>query len=81
MKFNKLRPVGHLSTSKEGKSHIPSIIRSELGLKGPGQIPFFLDANCVLLIRLGATLDDVLAGLDVLREDIKLRHEVETSHE
>ena len=73
MNSNKIRPVGHLSTSEEGKCHIPAIIRKEIGIKGPGKIPFYLDANCVLLIRLGATLDEVLAGLEVLREDIKLR--------
>ena len=81
MKPNTIRPVGHLSASEEGKCHLPSIIRKEIGLKGPGKIPFYLDANCVLLIRLGATLEEVLAGLDVLKEDIKLRHEAGTSHE
>lgn len=81
MKTNKIRPIGHLSTSEEGKCHIPAIIRKEVGLNGPGKIPFYLDANCVLLIRLGATLEEVLAGLDVLKDDIKLRHEVEISYE
>ncbi len=73
MKPSKIRPIGYISISEEGKCHLPSIIRKEVGLKGSGKIPFYLNANCVLLIRLDATLEEVLAGLDVLREDIKLR--------
>lgn len=73
----RVRPVGSFKTTETGKAHIPSIIRKELGLSGAGEIPFYLDANCVLLIRSGSSLEDVLNGLDVLKADLKLRVETE----
>jgi hypothetical protein len=48
-------------------------VRKELGIEGRGKIPFFLDANVVLLIRKGASRGDILEGLDVLKQDLKLR--------
>ncbi|HML01928.1 MAG TPA: hypothetical protein VK487_01000 [Candidatus Bathyarchaeia archaeon] len=68
------RPVGKILLHDErGYAYIPKILRKELGLEGKGEIPFYLDANCVLLVREGATKKDVLKGLDVLKDDLKLR--------
>ena len=72
-----VRPVGSFKTTESGKAHIPSIVRKELGIKGAGEVPFYLDANCVLLVRSGSSLNDVLRGLDVLKADLKLRVEDE----
>lgn len=68
-----IRPIGYIKLSEEGKMHLPSIIRKEIGLEGAGRIPFYLDANCVLLVRSDATLEDILSGLDVLKTDLELR--------
>jgi bifunctional DNA-binding transcriptional regulator/antitoxin component of YhaV-PrlF toxin-antitoxin module len=72
-----IRPIGYLRTTREGKSHIPALIRREIGIQGEDKIAFFLNANCVLLIRKGASLGDVLQGLDVLKQDLELRWSVE----
>jgi hypothetical protein len=56
-----------------GYAYIPKIVRNEVGIDGKGTIPFYLDANVVLLIRSGATKNHVLQGLDILKEDLKLR--------
>jgi len=70
---HKIRPVGSFKATEAGKAHIPSIVRKELGIQGAGEIPFYLDANCVLLIRKEATLEDVIEGLEILKNDLKLR--------
>lgn len=67
------RPIGYIKSTETGKTHLPSIIRKEVGLKGAGKIPYYLDANCVLLVRKDATLKDILLGLDVLKADLSLR--------
>jgi hypothetical protein len=77
------RPVGHINIhDPRGYGFIPQIIRKELGIDGKGRIPYFLDANIVLLIRKDATRQDILKGLDILKEDLKLRwKEEEPNHE
>jgi len=68
------RPVGEIVVHDErGYGYIPKIVRKELALQGAGKIPFYLDANCVLLVRADATKDEILSGLDVLKNDIALR--------
>ena len=68
------RPVGTINVhDPRGYSFIPQLVRKELGIEGKDRIPFFLDANVVLLVRKGATRLEILAGLEVLREDLKLR--------
>lgn len=68
------RPIGKISIhDKRGYGYIPKIVRKEVGLEGKGKIPFYLDANCVLLVRHGATKEEIMNGLDVLRDDINLR--------
>lgn len=59
--------------TKRGYSYIPRIVRNELDIQGKGDIPCYINANCVLLVRRGAEKDKVLQGLDVLKKDIELR--------
>jgi len=58
---------------KRGYAYIPKMIRDELGIEGKDDIPFVVDANCVLLVRKGATLDSILKGLEILKKDLELR--------
>lgn len=76
------RPVGQIVIHDErGYGYIPKIIRKEVGLEGTGKIPFYLDANCVLLVRDGATKDEIMNGLDILKSDINLRWKENGSEE
>lgn len=73
------RPVGDINIHDDrGYSYIPQIVRKELGIEGKGRVPFFLDANVVLLVRKGATKADILRGLEVLKLDLNLRWQEET---
>lgn len=58
---------------KHGYAYIPKMIRDELGIDGKDDIPFVVDANCVLLVRKGASLDSILKGIDILKKDLELR--------
>jgi hypothetical protein len=49
------------------------MVREVIGLEGKGEVPFFIGANCVLLVRLEATKEEVLRGLDILKADLELR--------
>lgn len=74
MNEESVRLAGHINVhDPRGYGFIPQIIRKEIGIEGKGKIPFFLSANVVLLIRKDATRKDVLKGLEILSEDIKLR--------
>lgn len=68
------RPIGEIVIHDiRGYAYIPKIVRKEIGLEGKGKIPFYVDANVVLLVREKATRKDILKGLDILKEDIQLR--------
>jgi bifunctional DNA-binding transcriptional regulator/antitoxin component of YhaV-PrlF toxin-antitoxin module len=68
------RPVGKITIFDErGYAYLPKIIRKEVGADGKDEIPFFIDANCVLLVRKGAELEDVLEGIEILKRDLMLR--------
>jgi len=70
----KPRPVGNIVIhDPRGYGYIPKIIRKEIGIEGKGAIPFYIDANVVLLVRKDAGLKEILRGLDVLKDDLKLR--------
>jgi len=73
MEKETVRPVGYLKTTKSAKSHIPELIRKETGVKAGGQIPFVINASTVLLYNPNLTLEELLASIDVLRDDVKLR--------
>jgi hypothetical protein len=75
MTEEKIRPMGNLRiVDKRGYCYLPTILRKELAVEGKGfDVPFYINANCVLLLRKGATVKNVLDGLDVLKKDIELR--------
>jgi len=56
-----------------GYSYFPRVVRKELNVQGVDKIPYYIDANCVLLVRKGATKKDILEGMDLLKKDLKLR--------
>jgi len=68
------RPVGKITIfDKRGYAYLPKIIRKEVGADGKDEIPFFIDANCVLLVRKGADLKEILEGIEILKKDLMLR--------
>ncbi len=71
-----LRPVGVIKiTDSRGYAYFPKFLRREVGCEGKGEIPFFISANCVLLVRKDADIQKVLEGLDILKKDLLLRFE------
>lgn len=73
---NNIRPVGVIKiTDPRGYGYIPRIVRKELACEGKDEIPFFINANCVLLVRKDADLKKILEGLEVLKKDLALRFE------
>jgi hypothetical protein len=76
---NNLRPVGTIKvTDPRGYAYLPKILRKEIKCEGKDEIPFFINANCVLLVRKDADIDKILEGLDVLKKDLLLRFESKT---
>jgi len=71
--MEKIRPVGHIKITRESKSHISELIRREVGVESPGAIPFVINASTVLLYNPTMTLKEILASIDVLRQDVQLR--------
>lgn len=69
----RIRPVGYLKTSKTSKCHISNLIHRETGTKAGDSIPFVINARSVLLYDPSMTMEDILASIDVLIQDIKLR--------
>ena len=68
------RPFDTLKVFDErGYTYLPQNIRRELGVEGKDEVPFVVDANCVLMMRKGAKLSDILEGLEILKKDLKLR--------
>jgi len=63
---NKLGTHGKISIYTRGYGWLPENLRKELEAGSPGEIPFFLDANCVLLVKPKASRKDVLRGLSAL---------------
>jgi len=66
----KIRPVSHIRVNKAGKAHIHRVIREECATK---DIPYVINASTVLLYNPNLSLKELLASLDVLRRDIRLR--------
>ena len=67
------RPAGEIAVYKRGYAYLPRDVRREIGVEGKGRVEYFKNANCILLVRKGATREDVVKGLALLREDLKLR--------
>jgi hypothetical protein len=71
-----IRPVGKIKiTDQRGYAYLPKILRQEVNCRGKDEIPFFINANCVLLVRKDADLEKILRGLEVLKKDLLLRFE------
>jgi hypothetical protein len=71
--MEKIKPVGHLKTTKTCKAHIPELIRRETGVEPGGKIPYVINASTVLLYNPNLSLKELLASIDVLRQDVQLR--------
>lgn len=71
--MEKIKPVGYLKITKTSKSHIPELIRRETGTAPGDKIPFVINASTVLLYDPNMTLEQLLASIDVLKSDVKLR--------
>lgn len=68
------RPVGKIRIfDRRGYAYLPKIIRKEIDTNDENEIPFFIDANCVLLVRKGADLKEILEGIEILKRDLVLR--------
>lgn len=68
------RPSGEIAIYDErGYAYFPQDVRREIGVEGKGRVEYFKDANCVLLVRKGATKEEVLRGLKILWDDLDLR--------
>jgi hypothetical protein len=73
-----VRPIGYIKvTDPRGYAYLPKIIRKEVNCRGKEKIPFYIDANIVLLIRKDADLKAILKGLEILKKDLILRAEKE----
>ena len=77
MSTKKIHPQGTLKPSKTGSTHLPKLIRKELG--NVKEIPFVADAHTVILFNPGKTPEQILQSLDILKRDIELR--IEEEHE
>jgi hypothetical protein len=65
-----VRPVSFIRANKDSKAHIAKVIIEECGTHN---IPFVLNARTVLLYNPNLTPEELLASIDVLRRDVKLR--------
>ena len=68
-----IKPQGTLKPSKTGSTHLPKLIRKELG--NTKEIPFVADAHTVILFNPEKTPKQILQSLDILKRDIQLRIE------
>jgi hypothetical protein len=73
MKKATIKPVGYLKITKTCKTHIPKLIRRETGAMPGEEIPFIINASSVLLYDPRLSLKELLASIDVLKRDIRLR--------
>jgi hypothetical protein len=70
----KLRPLGSIRIVDErGYAYLPRIVRDELGVRGKDEIPFIVNANCVLMIRKDASVEEIIEGLKIIIKDLELR--------
>lgn len=65
-----IRPLNTLKVNKAGKAHIHKVIIEECG---GHEIPYVINASTVLLFNPELSLDSLLASINVLKEDVKLR--------
>lgn len=70
----KIRPVGTLKLTRTAKTHISELIRRETETEPGEEIPFVISASTVLLYNPKLDLDELLASIEVLKQDLKLRY-------
>lgn len=73
--MERIKPVGYLKMTKTAKTHISELIRRETGTKAGEGIPFVINASTVLLYDPKLNLEEILASIDVLKQDVKLRRQ------
>jgi len=56
-----------------GYAYFGKDIQNELAINGKCKVEYYKSCNCVLLIRNGASRKDILKGLAILRDELKLR--------
>ncbi len=72
-KDRKIRSLGEITIhDARGYGYFLAIVRRELDIQGKGKIPFYIDANCILLVRIVVTSKDIIEGLYLLKKDLKL---------
>lgn len=81
MSKERIKPVGYIKITKTCKSHIPELIRRETVVEPGGKIPFVINASTVLLYNPDLRLKELLASIDVLKRDVKLRIQGESRDE
>ncbi|MDH7564793.1 MAG: hypothetical protein ACQXXG_09490 [Candidatus Bathyarchaeia archaeon] len=77
-KQTRIRPVGTIKLTKTSKAHIPELIRRETETQPGEEIPFVINAATVLLYNPKLDLEQLLASLEVLKQDLKLRFKEKT---
>lgn len=78
--LKKMRPHSTIrKMDKRGFAYIPAKLQEELGIREDEKtkIPVYQNANILLMIRKGATKENVLRGIKILYDDIDLRWEEE----
>ena len=73
MESEKIKPVGYLKLTETSKAHISKLILRETAVEPGGKIPFVINASTVLLYNPRMSLEDLLASIDVLKQNVKLR--------
>lgn len=76
MRKETIRPVNVLKVNKAGKAHIHKVIVEECG---GWKIPYVINASTVLLYNPELDLESLLASIEVLKGDVKLRVQKEPS--
>jgi len=56
-----------------GAAYLPRQVRAEVGGLTKGKVPYFIGIDSVLLVREDASLEDILKGLDMLKEWVGAR--------
>ena len=69
-----IKPKGRIHMSKAGKAHIPSDISDMMSSRDIG---FVSDAKTALLFDPETSASDILKSLNVLKDDLSLRIEVQ----
>lgn len=77
--MEQIRPVGYIKITKTCKAHISELIRRETGVEPCGKIPFVMSASTILLYNPTLSPEELLASIDVLRQNVKLRSQKETN--